>query len=165
MKGWKKKCLQGCNGLLGSLLAVMGFSACEHDLMYGAPMPDDSPYADFMIKGTVTNEADEPLPDIQIRSPWRVTYYDKIYTLKEDTVYTDANGEFTYAFQLGDSTRDRDVPLLIEDIDGEANGGSYASDSVSVSFDGVELTGGKGWYMGKAEKEVNIRLKEKQDNE
>ncbi len=165
MKGWKKKCLQGCNGLLGSLLAVMGFSACEKDLiitpMYGALMPDDSPYADFMIKGTVTNEADEPVPDIQIRSPWRVTYYDKIYTLKEDTVYTDANGEFTYAFQLGDSTRDRDVPLLIEDIDGEANGGSYAPDSVSVSFDGVELTGGKGWYMGKAEKEVNIRLKEK----
>lgn len=161
MKKGKWFALKGINGLLGSLLAVMGFSACEEQaLMYGAV------YADYTIKGAVTNEADEPLSGIRIRSPWTVNYNDTIYTVKEDTVYTDANGEFTYTYMLpGASMREEGTPLLIEDIDNEANGGSYAPDSVSVSFDGVELTGGKGWYMGKAEKEVNIRLKEKQGNE
>ncbi len=155
MKKGKWFALKSINGLLGSLLAVMGFSACEEQaLMYGAV------HADYTIKGTVTNEADEPLPGIRIRSPWTVNYNDTTYTVREDTVYTDANGEFTYqtdCFQRGEY----DIPLLIEDIDGEANGGSYASDSVSVSFKDTELTGGNEWYLGRAEKEVNIRLKEK----
>lgn len=155
MKKGKWFALKSINGLLGSLLAVMGFSACEEQaLMYGAV------HADYTIKGTVTNEADEPLPGIRIRSPWTVNYNDTTYTVREDTVYTDANGEFTYqtdCFQRGEY----DISLLIEDIDGEANGGSYASDSVSVSFKDTELTGGDEWFLGRAEKEVNIRLKEK----
>ena len=120
MKKGKWFALKSINGLLGSLLAVMGFSACEEQaLMYGAV------HADYTIKGTVTNEADEPLPGIRIRSPWTVNYNDTTYTVREDTVYTDANGEFTYqtdCFQRGEY----DIPLLIEDIDGEANGGSHA---------------------------------------
>ena len=154
MKKGKWFALKGINGLLGSLLAVMGFSACEHEVMYGAV------YADYTIKGTVTNEVDEPLPGIRIRSPWTVNYNDTTYTVREDTVYTDANGEFTYqtdCFQRGEY----DIPLLIEDIDGEANGGSHAPDSVSVSFKDTELTGGDEWFLGRAEKEINIRLKEK----
>ena len=89
LQGWKKKCLQGCNGLLGSLLAMMGFSACEKDLiitpMYGAISTN---YA-YTIKGIVTNEADEPLPNIRIRSPYEGTEY-------ADTLYTDGQGEFLY---------------------------------------------------------------------
>ena len=117
-------------------------------------------YARLGWRENIRSSADEPLPDIRIRSPWTVNYNDTTYTVREDTVYTDANGEFTYqtdCFQRGEY----DIPLLIEDIDGEANGGSHAPDSVSVSFKDTELTGGDEWYLGRAEKEVNIRLKEK----
>ena len=66
MKKGKWFALKGINGLLGSLLAVMGFSACEEVAdMYGAV------HADYTIKGAVTNEADEPLPNIRIRTPTR----------------------------------------------------------------------------------------------
>ena len=157
MKKGKWFALKSINGLLGSLLAVLGFSTCEVVDMYGAV------YADYTIKGTVTNEADEPLPGIRIRSPWTVNYNDTIYTVNEDTVYTDANGKFTYTYMLpGASMREEGTPLLIEDIDGEANGGSYASDSVSVSFKDTELTGGDEWFLGRAEKEITIQLKQKE---
>ena len=155
MKKGKWFALKGINGLLGSLLAVLGFSTCEVVDMYGAV------YADYTIKGAVTNEADEPLSGIRIRSPWTVNYNDTTYTVREDTVYTDANGEFTYqtdCLQRGEY----DIPLLIEDIDGEANGGSHAPDSVSVSFKDTELTGGDEWYLGRAEKEITIQLKQKE---
>ena len=158
MKKGKWFALKSINGLLGSLLAVMGFSACEEVAdMYGAV------HTDYTIKGTVTNEADEPLPGIRIRSPWTVDYNDTIYTVNEDTVYTDANGKFTYTYMLpGASMREEGTPLLIEDIDGEANGGSYASDSVSVSFKDTELTGGDEWFLGRAEKEITIQLRQKE---
>lgn len=150
MKGWKKRCLQGCNGLLGSLLAVMGFSACEKDLiitpMYGAISTN---YA-YTIKGIVTNEADEPLPNIRIRSPYEGTEY-------VDTLYTDGKGEFLYRTP---DARGETFPLLFEDIDGEANNGTYASDSVSVSFEGVEADNEEGLTQ-----EITVQLKKQASDE
>ena len=150
MKGWKKRCLQGCNGLLGSLLAMMGFSACEKDLiitpMYGAISTN---YA-YTIKGIVTNEADEPLPNIRIRSPYEGTEY-------ADTLYTDGQGEFLYRTP---EARGETFPLLFEDIDGEANNGTYASDSVSVSFEGVEADDEEGLTQ-----EITVQLKKQASNE
>lgn len=62
------------------------------------------------------------------------------------------------------SFRSDNIPLLLTDIDGEQNGGSYAPDSVSVSFKDVDVTGGDGgWYLGEATKEITIVLKEKKE--
>ena len=79
-----------------------------------------------------------------------------------DTLYTDSKGEFNYSFN--GFFRSDNIPLLLTDIDGEQNGGSYAPDSVSVSFKDVDVTGGDGgWYLGEATKEITIVLKEKKE--
>ena len=97
-----------------------------------------------------------PIPQIQIRSP----YGEDIP--HADTLYTDSKGEFNYSFN--GFFRSDNIPLLLTDIDGEQNGGSYAPDSVSVSFKDVDVTGGDGgWYLGEATKEITIVLKEKKE--
>lgn len=151
MKKLSKNLLKAVNGLLIGLLGMLGFSACRGDLplMYGCP------HADYIIKGKVTNETDKPISGIEVRSP--------LYEGHADTLYTDKNGEFTYKRE---NFPNEDIPLLFSDIDGDANGGSFAPDSISVSFKGVKLEGGDGdWYEGKAEKTVTIKLKEKNENE
>lgn len=145
--------LKSVNWLLAGLLVLLGFPACGPETdMYG------SPYSKFTIKGKVTNESNVPIPQIQIRSPYGegVPYV--------DTLYTDSKGKFSYSFE--GFYRSENVPLLLSDIDGEQNGGSYAPDSVSVSFKGVDITGGDGgWYLGEATKEVTIVLKKKKEEE
>ena len=144
MKKGKWFALKSINGLLGSLLAVLGFSTCEVVDMYGAV------YADYTIKGAVTNEADEPLPNIRIRSPYEGTEY-------ADTLYTDGQGEFLYRTP---EARGETFPLLFEDIDGEANNGTYASDSVSVSFEGIEADDEEGLTQ-----EITVQLKKQASDE
>ena len=145
--------LKSVNWLLTGLLVLLGFPACGPETdMYG------SPYSKFTIKGKVINESNVPIPQIQIRSPYGecVSYV--------DTFYTDSKGKFSYSFD--GFYRSENVPLLLSDIDGEQKGGSYAPDSVSVSFKDADITGGDGgWYLGEATKEITIVLKEKKDNE
>lgn len=145
--------LKSVNGLLTGILTLLGFSSCDPGAaMYGTP------HSYFTIKGKVTNKSNVPIPQIQIRSPYGegVPYV--------DTLYTDSKGQFSYSFE--GFYRSENVPLLLSDIDGEQNGGSYAPDSVSVSFKGVDITGGDGgWYLGEATKEVTIVLKKKKEEE
>ena len=144
--------LKSVNWLLTGILALLGFSSCDQIStdMYGTP------HSKFTIKGKVTNESNAPIPQIQIRSP----YGENIP--HTDTLYTDSKGEFNYSFN--GFLRGDNIPLLLTDIDGEQNGGSYASDSVSVSFKDAEMTGNDGeWYLGEATKEITIVLKEKKE--
>ena len=144
--------LKSVNGLLTGILALLGFSSCDQVStdMYGTP------HSKFTIKGKVTNESNIPIPQIQIRSP----YGEDIP--HADTLYTDSKGEFKYS-STG-SLRSNNIPLLLTDIDGEKNEGSYAPDSVSVSFKDADVTGGDGgWYLGEATKEITIVLKEKRE--
>lgn len=154
MKKISTSLLKGCNWLLGGLLMLFGFPGCDriHTDMYGTP------HSKYTIKGKVTNESNVPIPKIQICSPYgeNVSY--------ADTLYTDGKGEFSYTFD--GFFREDNIPLLLSDIDGEANGGNFAPDSVSVSFKDVEVTGGDGgWYLGEATKNVAIVLKEKKEEE
>lgn len=151
MKKLSKTILKLINGILAVFLGLLGFSSCEKMSpdMYGCP------HADYIIKGKVLNKTDKPIPGIEVCSP--------LYEGRADTLYTDKNGEFTYRRE---SLPDKEIPLFFSDIDGDANGGNFAPDSTNVSFKGVKLEGGDGdWYEGKAEKEVTIKLKEKNENE
>lgn len=155
MKKGKSFLLRGVNGLLGGLLAMLGFSTCETEDMYG------SPHVDFTIKGTVLNEANDPLPDIQVRiSPYALGVN------RLDTLYTDEKGKFTCKNSCLGFEKFGEIPFLFSDVDGEANKGTYESDSIAVSFDKDELKeGDKEWLVGTIEKNIVVKLKEKQDNE
>lgn len=146
MKKVSTSLLKNINWLLGGLLALLGFTTCDGGAdMYGCP------HAKFTIKGKVINEAQIPIPQIQIRT----AYTDSPNYV--DTLYTDSKGEFIY-------TKDNKyISLFFTDIDGNANGGNYAPDSTSVSFKDMKLEGGDGdWYLGEATKEITIVLKEKE---
>ena len=50
--------------------------------------------------------------------------------------------------------------LIIEDIDWDKNKAIYASDTITVTFDSNDFSGGEGWSLGSASKEIQIQLKE-----
>lgn len=135
--------------LLTGLLALLGFSlaGCEIADEYGTP------YATYEFKGSVRNEAGQPVPDIQVER--RNSFSEAAYPLTR----TDAEGNFAGSFQ--DMPHDKWI-LRFTDVDGPAHG-SLATDSVEVGVDNNDYKKGKGsWSRGTARKEVpTIILKEK----
>lgn len=109
----KKKILVLSNAVLTSLLGLCG---CEDGLfgdrcLYGSPEPDDS-----FLFGTVLNEQDDPVVDIQV-------------VVEGDTVYSSETGRFV-SHRLNGNPWDS-VQVTVNDVDGEANG-SYENLSVRV---------------------------------
>ena len=79
-----------------------------------------------------------------------------VLTLKSPHL-TDTNGDFIFS--------KTDFPfmeyrLIIEDIDWDKNKAIYASDTITVTFDSNDFSGGEGWSLGSASKEIQIQLKE-----
>jgi putative lipoprotein (rSAM/lipoprotein system) len=150
MKKIYRPLLKGTNWALGGLMALLGFAAaasCIPRVEYG------SPYADYTIKGKVTNEQGAAIPGIQIEVvKYKIEDYQEV-----DTVYSQSNGDFvwkrTYDFVY-------ELDIIATDIDGEKNG-SYETNMSSVTFKEEDMKGGKSWYQGKAEKEITIKLEEK----
>lgn len=139
--------------LIATLLGLLGFSACsdeeENDMVveYGVPS------ADYIIKGSVTDEADNPIEGIVI-APHEYAKH------KFPPFKTDASGYFNsdtlYHINYGLP------PIIFSDPDGEANGGSFENDTLSYQqFKVTQLEGGKGWYDGVFELKADIKLKKK----
>ena len=135
----KKRILKKANALLAAVLAFFGVSSCEFPTAYGEP------YSEYtQITGTVKNEAQQPIQNIQVFRPFWCT----------DTVYTDANGNFI----LRTIGEEDNVKLYFHDIDSTDNG-SYQNDSADVH---ITYSGGDGeWNMGIGRGTVNKTLKEK----
>ena len=130
----KKRILKSSNALLAAILALFGISSCEDGIRaeYGVET------SEFEIVGTITNEESAPIKDIQVvRHPGF------------DTAYTDANGNFRI---VGEGSQGSQVLLLIDDVDGDANG-SYQSDTAQ----GI-LTRNTHGYLSAT---INKTLKEK----
>ena len=130
--------MKSSNAVLAAILALFGISSCESPEEYGQP------YSEYtQINGTVKNEAQQPIQNIQIVRP----FY-------RDTVYTDANGSFVLR-TIGESNT---IRLYFNDIDSTDNG-SYQNDSADVH---ITYSGGDGeWNMGIGRSTVNKTLKEK----
>ncbi len=164
MKTLQKQWRKACNRVLGTVLVLLGFSACTNYLdddddpgkmicMYGVPS------AQYNVKGKVIDaDTKQAIPGIRVISgrigisdgkEW-LTYY-------PDTVYTDTKGKF--------ETVRRDHPaekyrFIWEDVDGESNG-SYKKDSIDVDIKGKYINGEGYWYQG--EKDINVTLKIKKN--
>ena len=62
------------NAVLTVLLSLMGYSCSSDDIVdeYGVPIAEVAygcPYADYVVKGQVTDEAGNPIPGIQVTAP------------------------------------------------------------------------------------------------
>ena len=129
------------HAVLTALLAILGFGWSGSDdededivAMYGLITPH------YYINGTVTNQAGIPIEGIKtsLKQVYKSDDFTKVSGL--DSMQTDKMG--LYEFQCTPWIILRDVKLIVEDIDGEANGGEFLSDTLDVDFDKAVLTKG-----------------------
>lgn len=141
------------NRLLLALLGILGFNlaGCEISEEYGTP------YATYEFKGRVQDQAGRPIEGIQVECRSLAGYSAGGYPLAQ----TDARGKFEGKTSDMPSTR---WTVRFVDIDGPLHG-SFADDSVEVTFENSDYKKGKGsWNRGSASKEIpTIVLKEKND--
>ena len=133
--------LKGFNWILAGLLSLLGFSVTS----CGATDEYGSPYAEYELKGKVTNMNGDPIQGIELN-----------YGGKSPQTQKDGS----YDIKFEDSPMGI-VRIIAKDIDGPENG-SFETDSIDVKIEGFE--GGKSWFHGKAEVNIpDIKLKEKKE--
>ncbi len=151
MKRIKTFSLKKSNSLISFLLTILGFGAvCSFNgCMYGDPVVEyGTPFATFKVSGKVVSEiTSNAIPNIRV-------------VLESDTTYTDNSGNY----QILNTNSPGNQAYLVEfkDIDGETNGEYQPLDTI-VEFIDPEFSGGTGsWDWGETEKEVNVKLKNKE---
>jgi len=120
--------------LLGYLLVLLGFGACDKEILDGNDSnPHDvyvmygAPYAEYIVKGQVKSQSGQTLKGIQVIA--KVVNKDGRQIINELRGTTDSKGNYNISGQ-GNKTNDAVVNVYFEDIDGKDNGGEFAKDSV-----------------------------------
>ena len=165
MKKLNRKLIRGTNWALAGLLSLLGFTGCGKDnngdgeisVEYGVPS------ANFKVLGRVTNEQGQPLGGMRVVASEVTTIWGKgpeqCYSgLLRDTVYTASDGSFVREYSLfpADSVY---IHMKIEDT---TEPSVYDSDSIAVGFAKGDLKGADGsWFLGAAEKVIDVKLKAK----
>jgi putative lipoprotein (rSAM/lipoprotein system) len=147
----KRALLKKYNTLISFLLSILGFGAacslgsCEYGL---PPVEYGTPHATFIVKGIVKAEVtSNNLPSIRV-------------VMGEDTAFTDESGN--YQVKNIEFPKDQTFMVEFKDIDGETNG-EYQPLDMIVEFIDPEFSGGSGgWDSGETEKEINVKLKDKE---
>lgn len=140
----KKKLLTTINSLIAMLLSALGLSSCIFGAMYGVP------HATFELSGTVTDEAEQPLKDIQVGLRRRGDGYPGVVG------YTDENGR--YEWTVGDFFPVDSIDIIVSDTNGV-----YMRDSVRVGieYDSRGKRWGDSWNHGTGTVQQDFRLKKK----
>jgi putative lipoprotein (rSAM/lipoprotein system) len=151
MKRIKIGILKKYNGLISIILALLGYStACEPGTEeYGAPVAEYGvPHASFIVKGNVkSKKSDSSISNIRV-------------VMNYDTSYTDDEGN--YHVQNTDFPDSQSYHMEFNDIDGETNGAYQPLDTI-IEFNNPEFSGSTDkWDRGETEKEVNVKLKDKE---
>ena len=142
------------------LLALLGLGGCEiiAPVMYGAPS------VRFSVKGTVTDEDGRPIQNLEVNLSGVDSYEGEEYVIPtgREPVKTDQKG--TYLLDYSGVTPFTTIQVNVKDVDGPANGGEFASDSVRTS--GFTFVKDKkdtnAWSVGTADITMpGIKLKKK----
>lgn len=141
------------NAVLTALLSMLGYGcSLEEPEMYGTPLEYGVPRINYIVKGVVTDEAGNPIQGIQTKFVGDLNY--------ADPTKTDANGNYQILATTYPSLNG--CKLIVNDIDGEANGGEFLSDTIDVEkLPKNEVEKGDGWYQGMYESTANIQMKKK----
>ena len=150
------------NAVLTALLSMLGYgcSSDEPD-MYGTPVAEYGvPYATYMVEGTVTDEANNPIQGIKTSIKGIFPNGDKVYVDAVDSVLSDASGKYQLRYRGMDRP---DYKLTVEDTDGEANGGEFLSDTLDIEYGkAVKVKNGDGaWNGGEYQIQQAVKLKKK----
>ena len=114
------------NKLWMLLLSLLGFAGCDEpqEDMYGTP------YAEYTVKGCVTDAAGTPIAGIEVRRP--------SWGSDPSAVRTDTRGAYT--FEADGNVLYMPPVLTFTDTDGPA-GGDFAGKEVEVAFAESDRTG------------------------
>ncbi|MFC2520624.1 MAG: radical SAM-associated putative lipoprotein [Tannerella sp.] len=165
MKKLNRKLIRGTNWALAGLLSLLGFTGCGKDDNGGGEISVEygAPSANFKVLGRVTNEQGQPLGGMRVVASEVTAVWGKgpkqCYSgLLRDTVYTASDGTFVRIY----STFPADSVYIHMKIEDSAEPSVYDSDSIAVGFAKDDLKGDdRGWYLGAAEKQINVTLKRK----
>lgn len=117
--------------LLKYILLMLGFSTTSCYALYAAPS------VDYTVKGRVTDNEGKPVKGISVE--YRAYNNDDCEAAAPSTtVYSDDKGKFfiqkvEYDFELHQE-------LIFSDVDGEENGGQFASTVVGLTFSEKDIT-------------------------
>ena len=149
--------------ILSGLLALVGLGGCNIKIIVNPEDEDNGdmvmygvPWASYAIKGAVVDKGTQkPVKGIEVK----IHVPDSVnlpYNPGWKTT-TDGRGEF----KLSNTPPSFDFPLIITDVDGEANG-SYQTDTVIVDDKNPQHIGGDGgWFKGELTATVRIELEPK----
>ena len=146
------------NAVLTALLSMLGYGCSSDPMremeMYGCPT------ADYIVKGQVTDEVGAPVQGVKTSLKQRIKTDAGTVTFGIDSIQTNETG--SYQFKSMDNWV-QDIKLIVEDIDGEANGGEFLSDTLDIDFGkAVQTKKGDGeWYGGVFEITQDVKLKKK----
>ena len=156
------------NKVLSALLMALGFSSCDsEDLPWGggAVCLYGVPTVTFHAEGTVTDQQQRPLRGIKVKL---METDGEQYAYSIDSVYTDTDGHYITAKSNltgfdGEILKKR-LRVVLEDIDGEANGGAFSTDTLKAGqLEVKQVSKGKGaWDNGTFEVTVNGQMKKQQ---
>ncbi|MDR1114853.1 MAG: radical SAM-associated putative lipoprotein [Tannerella sp.] len=162
MKRFNRKFIKGTNWALAGLMSLFGFSSCNIIGIGG--MEYGTPYAEFVVSGKVTDPDGRGLQGANVT----VSKVDMHYRATSDfipdrnvitedirkTLQTSANGDFGYSYRGTPGNDSINIHIKFEKE-------RFEAESVKVTFFESDLKGGKGWSEGRAEKRINIKLKNK----
>ena len=151
----KKKWYRIANSARAALLGVLGFEACTG--MENGGEEYGTPTVDFHVVGQVTDAEGKPIEGIRVTTRG---YYDFNDGTMEQTTYTDKEGRYATK-EVKSIGIDPGMKVVFEDVDGEANGGLFAADSISSDAMAKEKVkkGDGNWYEGEYELTANAKLK------
>ena len=160
----KKLIFKPYDKIILALLGLIGLiTGC--DLIHPPVAEYGVPHADYEITGTVIDSiTSAPVKNVQVIISRSVT------TVQKDTTFThvdtlavketDSSGKYDAQFQTF-PLEDLSFNVKVNDIDGPSNGGEFLSKQLDIVFKLSDLSGGKGWYNGKAIKTMDFKLKKK----
>ena len=137
-----------------ALLSLLGFAGCDEtqEDMYGTP------YAEYTVKGRVTDAAGTPVAGIEVQRSFGVPDPSAVRTDAQGAYLFEADGDVLYAPPV----------LAFTDTDGAAGGGDFAAKRVEVVFAERDRTGQRegSWMYGRFERTgVDVVLDEKTGKE
>ena len=134
-----------------SFLMAWVFSSCMVDDTENKlfDISGGEPVANYQIIGTVNDEYDNPVPGIRV-----IADYSAGKPYRADTLYTDKEGRFSRFMSI---PRVDKFVMSFTDIDGNANGGYFKSDTIKVKPVRTEMASGRfgGSFIVSAEVVLN----------
>ena len=147
------------NALTGILMSWLGFTACDWIIGGTTLCEYGQPNANYKLVGAVKDKAGKPVKGIRVVfNPNDDNLYGPEYY--RDTLYSDSEGRFSADLKYDWPSDLNNAVVVFDDIDGEENGGEFASRTLKKGDWTMKQTqkGSGNWYEGEYEITADVSL-------